>query len=38
MLKHRNFASITSIKIIEQFLEKGDPKLRDWAKLALQEG
>jgi hypothetical protein len=28
---------ITSIKIIEQFLEEGDPELCDWARLALQE-
>jgi hypothetical protein len=28
---------VTSIKIIEQFLEKGDPELRDWARLSLQE-
>jgi hypothetical protein len=28
---------VTSIRIIERFLEEGDSELRDWAKLSLQE-
>ena len=28
---------VTSAKIIKQFLEKGNPDLRDWARLSLQE-